>query len=59
MTREYVFILDLVGHSLGYIVGQDKLFLEVCFAQILHQLTGAYYILQLVRLKEVALYALH
>lgn len=59
MTRENVFILDLVGHSLGYIAGQDKLFLEVCFAQILHQLTGAYYILQLVSLKDVALYALH
>ena len=62
MTRENVFILDLVGHTLGYIAGQDKLFLEVCFAQILlHllQLTGAYYILQLVRLKDVALYALH
>lgn len=59
MTRENVFILDLVGHSLGYIAGQDKLFLEVCFAQILHQLTDAYYILQLVSLKDVALYALH
>ena len=59
MTRENVFILDLVGHSPGYIAGQDKLFLEVCFAQILHQLTGAYYILQLACLKDVALYALH
>ena len=59
MTRENVFILDLVGHTLGYIASQDKLSLEVRFAQILHQLTGAYYILQLVRLKDVALYALH
>ena len=41
MTRENVFILDLVGHTLGYMAGQDKLFLEVCLGHMKNRVAYA------------------